>query len=460
MSEEKNKPSLRGGTKNVIAREERPRQSTPEEHESRTQQSAPEEHATNRLPRSARNDDTKQPAALIPKLRFKEFDGELTQYLFENIFNFSTGKNIKQKEASPEFETPCVRYGELYHMYNEVITEVINRTNLPKSELLFSKGNEILLPSAGEDPLDIGSASALTIENIAIGRTINILRPLRENIYSQIFTSYYINQKLRKKISRLAKGSSISNVYNSDLKTLKLNLPTLPEQQKIASFLSAVDEKIQQLSKKKALLAQYKKGVMQQLFSGALRFKPDPTNETSLRGTKQSLQNEAAFPDWEEKRLGDVCESIKSGKSKSAEDGVIPLYGSTGIIGKCSESSHKGEFILIARVGANAGTINLIDGDFGVSDNTLVVVCKPILIIGYIYYFLDHYNLNRLVFGSGQPLITGGQLKALKLKLPNTGEQQKTANYLSHIDTKIEAVTHQINQTQTFKKGLLQQLFV
>ena len=83
--------------------------------------------------------------------------------------------------------------------------------------------------------------------NVTIGRTINILRPIKENIYSQIYASYYINEKLRKKISKLAKGSSISNVYNSDLKTLEIKLPTLPEQQKIASFLSAVDEKIQQL---------------------------------------------------------------------------------------------------------------------------------------------------------------------------------------------------------------------
>ena len=63
---------------------------------------------------------------LVPELRFKEFVGDATQHLFEDIFLFSSGKNIKQAEASPEFETPCVRYGELYHMYGEVINEVIN----------------------------------------------------------------------------------------------------------------------------------------------------------------------------------------------------------------------------------------------------------------------------------------------------------------------------------------------
>ena len=160
---------------------------------------------------------------LIPELRFPEFtsiekSNNLNKYCFEDIFVFSTGKNIKQSEASPEFQTPCVRYGELYHMYSEVIHETINRTNLDSTELLFSKGDEILLPSAGEDPLDIGSASALTLANVAIGRTINILKPKNQFLYSQVFTSYYINQRLKKKISSLAKGVSISNVYNSDLK--------------------------------------------------------------------------------------------------------------------------------------------------------------------------------------------------------------------------------------------------
>lgn len=137
----------------------------------------------------------------LPKLRFPAFGiNESTSYKkhsFNDIFLFSTGKNIKQNESSPEFEIPCVRYGELYHMYNEVISKVINKTNLDKSELHFSQGNEILLPSAGEDPLDIGSASALTIANVAIGRTINILRPLKEDVYSHIYASYYINEKLR-----------------------------------------------------------------------------------------------------------------------------------------------------------------------------------------------------------------------------------------------------------------------
>jgi len=153
-------------------------------------------------------------------------------------------------------------------MYDEIITKVINKTNLDKSELRFSEGNEILLPSAGEDPLDISSASALTLKNIAIGRTINILRPIKKDIYSQEYVSYYINHQLKKRIASFAKGSSISNVYNSDLKKLKIPLPPLKEQQKIAEILTTWDNAISKQEELVKAKEELKKGLMQKLLSG------------------------------------------------------------------------------------------------------------------------------------------------------------------------------------------------
>jgi type I restriction enzyme S subunit len=386
---------------------------------------------------------------LVPELRFKEFEGDIVQRLFEHIFLFTTGKNIKQAEASPEFETPCVRYGELYHMYGEVIKEVINNTNLDTSELLFSKGDEILLPSAGEDPLDIGSASALTLENVAIGRTINILRPQEENSYSQIFASYYINEKLRKKISTLARGASISNVYNSDLKKLKINLPSLPEQQKIASFLSVVDEKIQQLTKKKELLEQYKKGVMQQLFSGQLRFKDENGNP---------------YPDWEEKQLGELC-STTTGKldaNAMRENGEYRFYTCAREYYQIDKYAFDTEALLVSGNGANVGYIHYYKGKFNAYQRTYVLDGFYQNIF-YIKKYLEKNLYERIHVekkDGNTPYITLSTLTEMKVDLPSQPEQQKIATYLSCIDTKIEAVNNQITQTQTFKKGLLQQMFV
>ena len=410
--------------------------------------------------------------ALIPKLRFKDFseDSLYEKYSFKDIFQFSTGKNIKQNEASPVFETPCVRYGELYHMYNEVVYKVINKTNLDKAELVFSKGDEILLPSAGEDPLDIGSASALTIENVAIGRTINILRPSKENVYSQIYAAYYINEKLRKKISKLAKGSSISNVYNSDLKTLAITLPTLPEQQKVTSFLSAVDEKILQLARKKELLEQYKKGVMQQLFSGKLRFKDE---------------NGKDYPDWEKKKLGDIADFYKGkglpksdivvdGKYKCLHYGelftkykekISNIFSKTDNCDKPFLSITNDVLMPTSDVTPNglatASCIN--ENDVILGGDVLVIRQKVKFFEGIFFSYYVTQNrekVMKLVSGSTVYHLYGSDMKKLEIQLPSLLEQQKIATFLTSIDTKIESVNQQITQTQTFKKGLLQQMFV
>ena len=413
--------------------------------------------------------------ALLPQLRFPKFEGVNTdslykKYSFKDIFIFSTGKNIKQNEASPEFETPCVRYGELYHMYNEVIYEVINKTNLDKSELIFSKGDEILLPSAGEDPLDIGSASALTIENVAIGRTINILRPISENIYSQIYVSYYINEKLKKKISKLAKGSSISNVYNSDLKTLEIILPTLLEQQKIASFLSAVDEKIQQLSRKKELLEKYRKGVMQQLFSGKLRFKDG---------------NGEDYTDWEEKKLGEVAKFRRGSfpqpyglpKWYDDENGMpfIQVYDvdNNMLLKKTTKNkisklgAKQSVFVkmgtLVITIQGSIGRIAKTQYDSYV-DRTLLIfqsykLPTDVDYFKYVVFLLFEIEKTKAPGGTIKT-ITKEVLTDFIVPIPCLREQQKIAAFLSNIDAKIENTNQQITKTQSFKKGLLQQMFV
>ncbi|MFW0712120.1 restriction endonuclease subunit S [Aliarcobacter butzleri] len=388
----------------------------------------------------------------VPKLRFKEFSENYNKYKFEDIFDFSTGKNIKQNEASPDFEIPCIRYGELYHMYEEVINKVINKTNLDKSELIFSQGNEILLPSAGEDPLDIGSASALKIPNVAIGRTINILRPLTDNIYLPEYVSYYINQKLKKKISTLAKGVSISNVYNSDLKTLSINLPSKQEQKKIASFLTSVDTKIEQLTRKEELLLQYKKGVMQKIFNQEIRFKADDGSE---------------FCDWEEKKLSTKC-TIQKGsqlnKDTLTEEGNYPaLNGGINPSGFTRDWNTEANTITISEGGNSCGYVNFVTTRFwSGGHNYSLQDLEQSIDAQYLYQYLkfNEEAIMRLRVGSGLPNIQKREISNFKISVPYLKEQIKIANFLLSIDFKIEQVKKQLEYIKKFKKALLQQMFV
>ncbi|MBX2940752.1 MAG: restriction endonuclease subunit S [Cyclobacteriaceae bacterium] len=398
---------------------------------------------------------------LVPKLRFKEFKGEWeTIKLGEICQTFKSGESITSNNIFDSGSYP-VYGGNGLRGYTDNFTHDGFYTLIGRQGALCGNINRVY------------GKSFISEHAIAVSA-------------NESSDTEWLAQKLDKmNLNRLSESSAQPGLAVNKLVKIKLNIPTLPEQQKIASFLSAVDEKIQQLTRKKEWLEQYKKGVMQRLFKsselGLEGLKDDgKMSELGLKGLKDdrinpSIQkskksqfrqlrfrdeNGKAYPKWEEKRLGEVCESIKSGKSKASDNGVFPLYGSTGIIGGCDEYSHDGIFVLIARVGANAGTINLVEDKFGVSDNTLVLICTQELNVQYVYFYLSFYNLNKLIFGSGQPLITGGQLKELNLSLPSVEEQQKIASFLSSIDTKIESVAHQITQTQTFKKGLLQQMFV
>lgn len=391
----------------------------------------------------------------IPELRFPEFtENDFINHKFENIFNFSTGRNIKQKEASPDFETPCVRYGELYHMYNEVIYEVINRTNLDRNDLLFSDGDEILLPSAGEDPLDIGSASALTLPDIAIGRTINILKPKDDSIYSQIFVSYYINQKLRRKISSLAKGVSISNVYNSDLKKLRATLPSLSEQQKLASFLTAVDERLQLLQKGKTKLAEYKKGVMQKIFppkgglAPEIRFKDENGND---------------FPVWVEKKLGEICNKQSSNISANTLDesqGDYKVYGATGFLQYVDFYREEDAYISIVKDGAGVGRILLCEAKSSVLGTLEILKPKENNNIQFLYALISNIRFEKYITGSTIPHIYFKDYSKEKINVPIPAEQQKIADFLTSLDESIESIGKEIEGTTSFKKGLLQKMFV
>lgn len=163
--------------------------------------------------------------------------------------------------------------------------------------------------------------------------------------------------------------------------------------------------------------------------------------------------------DWEVKRLGDLCFDIFSGSNKTRIDsGKYTVYGSTGIIGKTDEYKYEGERILVARVGAHAGQVSIASGKYDVSDNTIIVENQDCYSLYFAYQYLIASNLNKLVFGSGQPLITAGMLKRMFVVYPPFEEQLKINNVLQLWDIAIAKQTVLIEQLTLRKRGLMQQL--
>lgn len=163
--------------------------------------------------------------------------------------------------------------------------------------------------------------------------------------------------------------------------------------------------------------------------------------------------------DWEVKKIKDISLSVSAGKSVTKGlSGKYKIYGSTGIIGSANRYDYVGKKILIARVGANAGTVNKVRGEYCVSDNTLMITLNNNVNYEYLFYQLKNFGLYRLIFGSGQPLITGGQIKEIFIQLPPVEEQSIIATSLSDIDSLVTSLEKLIEKKKMIRQGVMQEL--
>ena len=392
----------------------------------------------------------------VLELRFKEFSGEWEEKRLGDICKFYKGKNISKEDLSNE-GIECIRYGELYTTYNERIDKVFNKTNLFSEELFLSKENDILIPSSGETAIDISTSSCILKNNVALGGDINVIRSQNNGI----FLAYYLNYARKKDIAKLAQGISIIHLYINNLKVLKVKLPSLPEQQKIASFLSAIDKKIELTDKKLEYLESYKKGLMQKLLTGEIRF-PGFNDE------------------WKEEKLGDLLTEIKKEKIENQQlykVANIQLYGK-GMkhTNKTPNITEKGRpyfiinegDILIGKQAFHCGSIAIATKDFQncVTSNAILhtIENSQKLIKDFIVLYLKNesfYNsLKNISEGTGQKEIAKNEFNNIKINIPSLPEQQKIASFLSAIDKKIELTKSRLENLKTYKKSLLQKMFV
>ena len=200
------------------------------------------------------------------QLRFKDDNGQdfpnWEEKRLGEIAIFLKGKGVSKSDISENGKNYCIRYGELYTYYREVISKIRSATNIEVTKLVLSEENDIIIPASGEDAVEIATASCVLKKGIALGGDLNIIRTKSNGV----FLSYYLNNKLKIKIARLAQGVSVVHLYSKQLSTLKLYLPNILEQQKIAQFLTAIDDKINTVSKQIAQTKAYKKGLLQKMF--------------------------------------------------------------------------------------------------------------------------------------------------------------------------------------------------
>ncbi len=366
----------------------------------------------------------------IPALRFPKFEGEWEEKRLEELFlEFKSGQGITSKEISKK---------GLYPVYGgNGLRGYTNRYTHDGFYLLIGRQGAL----CGNINRSYNKAF---ISEHAVACKAN-----------ETSDTEWLAQRLDYfNLNRLSESSAQPGLSVSKLLRFKLIVPTLPEQQKIAAFLTAVDNKLKALRKKKTLLEQYKKGVMQKIFSRELRFKKEYGKD---------------FPEWEEKKLKDIFTitrgnvlAVNKMSAIKNEINKYPVYSSqtkfNGLTGYYSQYLYENS-ITWTTDGANAGDVKYRKGKFYCTNVCGVLISNK----GYANKCISEM-INRVsrkyVSYVGNPKLMNNVMAEIKISVPSLEEQAKIADFLSAIDKKIASVEEQIEKTGQWKKGLLQRMFV
>jgi len=396
----------------------------------------------------------------VPEFRFPGFIEEWGEKILGEI------ACIKSKKYNPEKENSSVKCIELEHLESESgqLLGFIDgqysgsiKNRFTKGDVLFGKlrpylRKYLLAPFNGVCSSEIWVLQGKDVAN--------------DFLFSLVQTNKFID------LTNISSGSKMPRADWNVVSTGIFNIPSQPEQQKVASFLKAVDEKLQTLKKKKTLLEQYKKGVMQKIFSQELRFKDVEGNE---------------FPDWEEKKLGDVVIFIRNGlcldqntdkkgykvsRIETISNRTIDLnkvgYVETNqdvsnfklkkgdmLFSNINSVAHIGKIVHVDQENDLYHGMNLLNIRIDSSHHSSKFIYYQLLTRKYKIYFETICNQ-----AVSQASINQTDLKKTLVLIPPLSEQTKIANFLSAIDEKITLSTIQIEKTEQYKKGLLQKMFV
>ena len=383
---------------------------------------------------------------LVPSIRFPKFKKEWERKKLNQFLTHSKKKNKdlefdKSEVLSVAAEAGVVNQIE-YHGRSYAGASVAPYGIVRKGELVYTKS-----------PLKAYPYGIIKLNESKDGivSTLYAIYKVKESANGKFLDYYFyhkprINRYLKPLVNIGAKNDmKINNEYViSDFVTI----PNYEEQQKITSFLTAIDSYIQQLTRKVKLLEQYKKGVMHQVFSQQIRFKNDNGKE---------------FPDWEDKRLGEIA--LKKSSSVTANsieynNGEYKIYGATGLLTFVDFYNEEQSYISIVKDGAGVGRVLICDAKSSVLGTLDIIQHKKGNNLKFLFYSLNNLKFRRYITGSTIPHIYFKDYSKEKIKVPSLSEQEKIASFLATVDEKISLTRKQLDKMQTYKRGLLQQMFV
>ena len=385
----------------------------------------------------------------IPIRRFPEFlnDGEWKKIQLGDIGQVSMCKRVMKEETSKFYSIPFYKIGTFGQKADAFISEELY--NEYRLRYPFPSKGDILISAAGTIGRTVvydGRPAYFQDSNIVwiANNEKTVYNSFLKYIYS--FAKWHVDE-----------GGVVKRLYNESIRRTVVLIPSLPEQFRIAEFLSTLDELIASVNSKSEQLKTYKKGLMQKLFPAKGKKLPE------LRFKEFEKDGE-----WEEKKLGEIVNVLDSQRKPVAKNermrGKYPYYGANGIQDYVSDYIFDGSFLLMGEDGSvinKDGTpvLHWAEGRIWVNNHAHVMSenCNAAY-LKYVFYVLSKVDVQSLVKGI-PPKINQQNMRNILLLIPSLPEQEKIASCLSTLDEKINSYKEKIALLGQYKKGLMQQLF-
>lgn len=365
-----------------------------------------------------------------------------------DVFDFLKTYTNSRESLNDYDEISYIHYEEIHKKYKFYLDFCV--ASLPKihqSKLgdkpEFIKNGDLVIADASEDYIDIAkSVEIKNLEHKAVAGLHTFLLRDKGDYFADGYKGYILYEPwVAKELKKKATGISVLGISKSNLLNLKIKLPPLDEQEKIAEILSTWDEAINLTINLIESKKQFKKAIMQNLLTAKIRF-PQFKDE------------------WEKVKLKEISEVYQPQTISQREltDSGFDVYGANGIIGKYGRYNHEFEQVVIGCRG-NCGAVNFTKPKSWITGNAMVINLDNSTksIKTFIYYLLSNTNFQYLISGSGQPQITS-DIRYHEIKLPNLDEQQKIAEVLTACDDEINLLNLKLENLKKQKQGLMQKL--
>lgn len=385
-----------------------------------------------------------------PTIRFRGFDDEWEQRKFGEITELKSASRVHKDEWTSN-GVPFYRSSDVMAAINgtenekafisEELYEKLSKVSgkLEEGDILVTGGGSVGNPYIVPDnkPLYTKDADLLWIKN-------------KGKFHPYFLYEFFFSPTFRNYLGSISHVGTIAHYTITQLSDTPVCLPSFDEQKEVGEYFQSLDNLITLHQRKCDETKKLKKYMLQKMF---------PQNGSKV----PEIRFKGFTDEWEQRKLGEVAQELKSGNSLKADvidiTGDYPVYGGNGLRGYTSIYNHDGEYALIGRQGALCGNMNYSVGKAYFTEHAVVVKADENNDTRFLYYMLDTMNLGQYSDQSAQPGLAVNKLVKLENQFPTKEEQQRMGWYFSNIDNLITLHQHKCEELKKLKKFMLQNMF-